>query len=143
MEVYEARVLSCSAVDGDTLRCTVDLGWRINAHVVLRLAGIDTPEREGASLICAQFVKVQVEKWLAHAMANPSWRMRLTSSSIDMYGRSLGYLLVRRGEVSHGLSTWLLSHSYAKRITGTKRHTWVESELITALTTDAVLPDLT
>ena len=124
------------------MRCTVDLGWRINAHVVLRLSGVDTLEKQGASLICAQFISTQVERWVMHAMSNSAWRIWIASNSIDMYGRSLGDLLMIRGDTTHSLKAWLLSNSYAKAVSGARRHTWVESELVTALTTDAELPNL-
>lgn len=142
--VYEARVLSCRAVDGDTIRCTVDLGWRINAHVVLRLFGVDTPERKGPSMICAQFVTAQVEKWISHVLASPKSQLWIQSDSIDMYGRSLGdlYVLNPNNMSMNLLTEWLVRYGYAMRTDSGRRHTWTEQELTKALLTDAVLPDL-
>lgn len=144
MGTYEARVLSCRAVDGDTIRCTVDLGWRINAQVVLRLLGVDTPERRNTSLICAQFVTTQVERWISHVMMSRTSQLWIQSESIDMYGRTLGdlYVLNRDNMSMNLLTEWLVRYGYAMRTTSGRRHDWTEQELTKALLTDSVLPNL-
>jgi micrococcal nuclease len=43
MYEYQAKIIS--VVDGDTVDVEIDLGFKINIHQRIRLAGINTPER--------------------------------------------------------------------------------------------------
>ena len=43
MYEYRAKLIKC--VDGDTADFVVDLGFKLFAHIRVRLLGVDTPER--------------------------------------------------------------------------------------------------
>jgi endonuclease YncB( thermonuclease family) len=73
----EAQIISI--VDGDTIRASVDLGWRISLTTTLRVAGINTPElptREGLN------AKSYLERLLPAGQI-----VTILSHRLDKYGR--------------------------------------------------------
>jgi len=48
MYEYEMKRKTWRAVDGDTIDCDIDLGFKITHRIRGRLAGVDTPERGDA-----------------------------------------------------------------------------------------------
>lgn len=49
LEMYEYQALVANVVDGDTIDVIVDLGFKIQTRQRLRLARVDTPERNQAN----------------------------------------------------------------------------------------------
>ena len=72
MPSYNARVLLPYAIDGDTIKVLIDLGWRIQHTVSLRLNGVDAPELVGVSETqrrAALTVKQAVSEWTTTAVS--------------------------------------------------------------------------
>lgn len=80
---------SVKVIDGDTIRCAADLGFRVFHQVTVRLDGIDAPELRTEA---GRTVKLMVERWFrelgSRALAGSTFV--LASHELDKYGRSLG-----------------------------------------------------
>lgn len=85
---YLFRILEYRVVDGDSIRCVVDLGFHMRGDVDVRLKGIDAPEARGdRTRECGKAVAAVVQKWLDDRRAGG---LVLVSDGLDKYGRSLG-----------------------------------------------------
>jgi endonuclease YncB( thermonuclease family) len=96
-----AAVLSCAAIDGDTLRC---------GREAVRLLGIDAPEKAGhcrPGRVCAPGDPEASRHSLAAGLR--SGPIRIERVGRDIYGRTLA--MVRAGGVD--LSCWQLRHGQA------------------------------
>lgn len=51
MDLFNYKVLKTRVIDGDTVDVTIDLGFKVNVNVVLRMSGYDAPELRTSSLI--------------------------------------------------------------------------------------------
>jgi micrococcal nuclease len=60
---YQYRASLIRAIDGDTFELAVDVGFKIHNHAIIRLRGIDTPERNTPEGKAAQ-------AFAAHALTN-------------------------------------------------------------------------
>ena len=88
---YWRRCRVVSVTDGDTLRVTVDLGYRNYADHSVRLLGVDTPELRGESREAGLEAKRFVEEWVgAHALGK--WPFCIRSEKADSFGRYLGII---------------------------------------------------
>lgn len=116
-------ILTADAIDGDTVRCTVDLGFHLSRRVDVRLLGVDAPEMHGVSRDAAQVVRQSVQVWLGDG-----GRMELHSAQLDKFGRVLGDIF--DATASCFLTDALRSSGYAKPTSPTgKREPWTQAEL--------------
>jgi micrococcal nuclease len=120
MYVYEATVTK--VYDGDTLTCTVFLGFKVELKgVKVRLLGVDTAElrdrdeaKRKTAYAARDFVRDQVL----------NKKVVLESKRLDKYGRSLGtvFLIDEKGNRSkESVNSLLLTHGFAKHYDGGKR----------------------
>jgi endonuclease YncB( thermonuclease family) len=77
---WETTAIVIGVVDGDTFRCRLDLGWRIQLDTSVRVKGINAPELgtpggEGA------------KNYLATILL-PGMLLTIISRRLDKYGRS-------------------------------------------------------
>lgn len=123
---FVAPILSHEVGDGDTIRATLDLGWRVRVEVTIRLEGIDTPETRHANPLHKQ-AGALVREWVRRTLDGR--KLELYSSSLDLYGRSLGDIQILGPQLAW-LGHLLLGHGYAKP-TGPsgKRLGWTDEEL--------------
>lgn len=122
---YIDRIQQWEVIDGDTVRCWVDLGYRIQHRIDVRLLGIDTPElRLKAHKEAGQVVAAAVQAWLA---SHDPEKLRIESVKLDKYaGRTDGDILAGRTR----LSAWLTEQGFAKPTSETgKRPNWTPREL--------------
>jgi hypothetical protein len=121
-------VNSCIALDGDTVRAVVDLGWRLTYRVDLRLESWDAPEIGGPSNSAGRAVREAVAAWLDSRLLHG---LELVSVKIDLFGRSLGDLRTIAGE---SLTTWCRDYGLVRRTSaGGRRPTWTDAELAQVL----------
>ncbi len=82
---YRYRARLERLVDGDTVYLRVDLGFRVEISVNVRLEGIDAPER---------FTEAgkEASAWLSERLAGKD--LVLMSTRIEKYGRALGVIYV-------------------------------------------------
>lgn len=76
-------------IDGDTIRCTLDLGMRIYSLASVRIAHINAPE------LSTQAGRDAVA--YAATLLNPGDAVAVVSHSLDKYGRILGTLALADG----------------------------------------------
>ena len=70
---YIYRVLDFENYDGDSVNCTLDLGFDLVIHIKSRVNGIDTPELRGGTILskkAARLAKNAVYDWLTDKMKN-------------------------------------------------------------------------
>lgn len=102
---YQATVQR--VVDGDTIKVSIDLGFRVKIDQVLRLARINAPEvktSEGDASKAALSVKLL-----------PGTLIHLESKSVDRYGRSIAEVTVMiAGQGEQNLSDYLVQLGLAQ-----------------------------
>lgn len=113
-------VLSHRVVDGDTIRCVVDLGFMVSYGPEVRLAGLDTPERNTAE---GRIVTAYVEWWLSLG------GVTLVSKELDRekFGRVLGDFQTSAHHIT--LCTVLLQSGLARPYTGERKVPWTVEQL--------------
>lgn len=63
--MWEYRATSVNVVDGDTIDVVIDLGFGLDGLLVrMRLFGIDTPEKTGATKAAGNAATEFTKKWL-------------------------------------------------------------------------------
>ena len=113
-------------VDGDTLDCTLDLGFDVRLHKQrVRLAGIDTPEsrinidrypHRAKEKELGLLAKAKLQEWLVGEIT-------IKSHGVDKYGRILGDVFCEKGNVADLLKQENLAVDYDG---GTKTKVWGE-----------------
>lgn len=83
--LYSATVIK--VVDGDTIDCTVDLGFSIFSKIRFRLYGIDTPEKTSKILEIRELANKATE-FVKNAINGKT--ITIQSVEKDKYGRWLG-----------------------------------------------------
>jgi endonuclease YncB( thermonuclease family) len=107
--MFEYTATLLAIVDGDTLKLDVDLGFRMHAKEVFRLARINCPE-----LLSLEGMQARtfVAETLAKAIA-----LKVQTSRSEKYGRWLAELSFQTRETGaqwHNLNTLLLTSGHAK-----------------------------
>lgn len=86
--VYRCRVTN--VVDGDTVDVVIDAGFRATRTERLRLLGVNTPERKGATRVAGEIARQYTAKWLAEAARAGEWPLLVQTHKSDAFGRYLG-----------------------------------------------------
>lgn len=105
MYIYNAKITS--VYDGDTCTALVDLGFRINFEIKIRLLGIDTPELRGADKESGLRSKARLEQLIL----NKSVTIKTQKDKTEKYGRWLAEIFVDNINVNETL----LSEGFAKK----------------------------
>jgi len=84
---YRARLIK--VIDGDTCDLVIDAGFRSYRHERIRLLGVNTPERKGATRAAGDAAKAFAERWFA-AAENGEWPITVVTERSDAFGRYLG-----------------------------------------------------
>lgn len=123
-------------IDGDTVRCFLDRGWREDKRVDLRLFGLDTPEakktRAGGELEkrAGKLVGRVVQCWL-HTRSDK--QLYHTSDAKPKYeGRTIGRLIAgwpTHTDTDDCLNEYLLRMELCSVYAGKKREPWPHDEL--------------
>lgn len=104
-------------VDADTLDVAIDLGFRIQFRVRVRVAGIDAPE---LSTEAGKQAKAFVVRFLSGDDGNPR-SVVLRTYKPDKYGRALADVALEIGGVSYDLAENLLEAGHAQPYDGGRR----------------------
>lgn len=99
--MYEYNAVVDKVVDGDTIYCTLDLGFHTFTKQKVRFARIDTPELSTEE---GKIVKSIVEEMISGKS------IIIRTEKQDKYGRWLGTIFINDIE----LNQWLLDNNYAK-----------------------------
>lgn len=104
-------------MDGDTLEAVLDLGFKIGYTVIVRINGIDAPEKKDKA--ASDAVKAHITDWLTGG------ELTLVSHEWDKYGRVLGDLVGKKGS----LSEFLIMKKLVREYKGDKKLPWTQAEL--------------
>jgi len=89
MSEYEYTVLKYEVIDGDTVRCWLDLGFDISKKIDVRIEGVNTPEKRGHEKTAGIPVTEVVKKFLKDHGGEGD--MRVISTEWGKYaGRCVG-----------------------------------------------------
>ncbi len=109
---YKAKLVR--VVDGDTVFLAIDLGFRVEMVLDIRLAGLNTPEIVGANQEQGLAAKKELERLLS---LGP---LTVFTAKAEKYGRWLGTITVSPPKATPiNVNQWLLSHGLAKPYDGT------------------------
>jgi len=117
--IYKAQVLR--VVDGDTYEMRVDVGFRFEAHMPLRLAHVDAPERYTKA---GKAVTQLVSDMLGSLPASVVVKTYKPEDPEDKYGRYLAEVYFMGQKVAQGvidLAQYLLANGLAAPYEGGKR----------------------
>ena len=104
-------------VDGDTIDIAIDLGFSLHYKTRVRLAGIDTAEKNTE---LGKKTKAYVKQTLE------GYVMRIQTTKPDKYGRILGEVFLADGT---SFNKSLISQGLAKAYDGGTKTAWTEAEL--------------
>ena len=119
---YNFRVVEINRVlDGDTLDCTIDLGFDLYKKERVRVAGVDTPEKRTKNLE-EKALGIEATNWLKEKLEGAiagddelSVRTELVGG-VGKYGRLLGWLYIGADELS--LNEQMIAEGYAHEYDG-------------------------
>jgi len=110
---FAYNILSVRVIDGDTVECYLDLGFRLSHKVAVRLNGINAPEPRGREAEAGVVARTFVDQWFnRHGLSN----IHCVSIGLDKYGgRIIGNFIAQPGIDQHyTLTTDLISEGLAK-----------------------------
>lgn len=116
---FKYRVTIDHVVDGDTVDCSIDLGFDVCIRKRVRLIGIDTPESRTRDLEEKKFGVLSKEK-LKQRLSGAS-RVELRCPKPDSrgkFGRILGELWIVDKDGETNLNEWMCNKGYAVPYTG-------------------------
>jgi len=111
-------------LDGDSLRLSVDLGFKLSRIIDVRIHGIDTPEIRGYQKSAGQLVRQALIKMLTKAQEKG--QLTLISEDLDKYGRCLGDIETQDND---SILNFLLEKELGRIYNGGKRGKWEKEEL--------------
>lgn len=122
----EYKLSSVSVIDGDTVKANIHLGFDIVlANVLVRLAGVDTPENKR----CSELEKKAgdlVKDWLIQKIKNGhSFKLITQKKERGKFGRPMGILLVDNIDICKEL----VRLKFAKAYFGKKKEIWKTEQL--------------
>ena len=114
--MYEYRCIITRVVDGDTVKCDIDLGFGIWQHnETVRLRGIDTPESRTSDkdekpygLLAKKKLTEQIEK--AEVI-----KIITSKDEKGKFGRILGILVA---DYDDNINAYMIRHNYAVNYRG-------------------------
>ena len=114
--MYEYRCKITKVVDGDTIKCDLDLGFGIWQHgEVVRLKGIDTPESRTSDKDEKPYGLLSKKK-LTEQIENAEVIKIVTSKDEKgKFGRILGTLVADNDD---NINQWMIRHNYAVHYQG-------------------------
>ena len=94
MELYVYKVSAITrVVDGDTVDCDIDLGFKLYMNERVRLLGIDAPEVRTRDLE-EKARGFEAKAWLEEKLNNAEVIYIKTDIKSDKYGRTLGEFFI-------------------------------------------------
>lgn len=145
--VFSFPVIAWRAIDGDTIRATLDLGFGLRRETTVRLAGYDSPEAHppaddplaSHSRMAALNAADAVRNWIAE-MSEPAGQVFCRSLAVDAaekFGRVLGDFTADGNPET--LVAYLLRRGFGRAYHGEKKAPWEKADLYRIATTPARL----
>ena len=121
---YKIKRGSITVVDGDTIKCVLDLGFSIMHKATIRLAGINCPETRTRNLVEKELGK-KAKARLKELLKGQDVELHCEKEK-GKFGRVIGVLWVCDSPtVKRDLNNQMLSQGHAREYTGGKRLPWV------------------
>lgn len=123
-------------IDGDTVECKLDRGWKESKVVSLRLAGINTPESKATKTggqvekATGMLVGFVVAKWIRERIGTQLYHT--SDERPKFHGRTVGRLIAgwpKHDETDDCLNDYLLLNKLGRPYAGGTRSPWTEAEL--------------
>jgi len=96
MYTYNAKVIRI--LDGDTVEAEIDLGFGISIKKLVRLNGIDTPEKT-SKIDSVRELALKAKARTAAALENKNVILKTKLDKDDKYGRVLAYVYESQTEL--------------------------------------------
>jgi endonuclease YncB( thermonuclease family) len=121
---YKIKRGSVTVVDGDTIRCVLDLGFSILHKATIRLAGINCPETRTRNLVEKELGK-KAKARMKELVKGKEIELHCEKEK-GKFGRVIGILWVSDSPtVKRNLNRQMISEGHAREYTGGKRLPWV------------------
>ena len=121
---YKINRGSITVVDGDTIKCVLDLGFSIMHKATIRLAGINCPETRTRNLVEKELGK-KAKARLKELLKGQDVELHCEKEK-GKFGRVIGVLWVCDSPtVKRDLNKQMVSEGHAREYTGGKRLPWV------------------
>jgi micrococcal nuclease len=101
MYTYSAKILR--VIDGDTIESEIDLGFGVSIRKIVRLNGIDTPEKN-SRIVSERELAVKATARTKYALENKTIILKTQLDKDDKYGRVLAYVYVSEKDVESNQS---------------------------------------
>jgi micrococcal nuclease len=101
MYTYSAKILR--VIDGDTIESEIDLGFGVSIRKIVRLNGIDTPEKN-SRIVSERDLAAKATARTKYALENKTVIMKTHLDKDDKYGRALAYVYVSEKDVESNQS---------------------------------------
>ena len=95
MTTFSYQATKATVIDGDTLDVTLDLGFRIEHRIRLRLKGINCPEMNTAE---GKAAKQFTTEWIAARL--PTMTVNTFKDATEKYGRYLARITAADGDLN-------------------------------------------
>ena len=114
--MYEYRCKITKVVDGDTVKCDIDLGFGIRQHnETVRLMGIDTPESRTSDKDEKPYGLLSKKKLIEQIEKAEVIKIVTTRDEKGKFGRILGTLVADNGD---NINAYMIRHNYAVHYQG-------------------------
>ena len=121
---YRIKKGSVQVVDGDTIRCVLDLGFSILPKATIRLAGINCPETRTRNLVEKELGK-KAKARLKELVKGQDIELHCEKEK-GKFGRIIGTLWVYDSEwILRNLNRQMVQEGHAREYTGGKRLPWI------------------
>ena len=123
--MYDYRIKrgSIRVVDGDTIKCVLDLGFSILHKATIRLAGINCPETRTRNLVEKELGK-KAKSRLKELIKGQDIELHCEKEK-GKFGRVIGTLWVNDATTKRNLNKQMIQEGHAREYTGGKRLPWV------------------
>lgn len=95
--MYNYNATLIKVIDGDTVVLNVDLGFKLNITITVRLSGVDAPELNKGDKELGKKIKKELDSLLK------SGKLTVNTKKQDKYGRWLADIYVNDLHVNHFL----------------------------------------
>ena len=96
MYTYNAKVIRI--LDGDTVEAEIDLGFGVSITRIVRMNGIDTPEKT-SSILTVRELAAKATARARYALENKKVILQTQLDKGDKYGRVLAYIYESQSEL--------------------------------------------
>ena len=121
---YRIKKGSVQVVEGDTIRCVLDLGFSILHKATIRLAGINCPETRTRNLVEKELGK-KAKARLKELVKGQDIELHCEKEK-GKFGRIIGTLWVYDSEwILRNLNRQMVQEGHAREYTGGKRLPWI------------------